>query len=504
MWRWCFWSRWIRRIARRRVRWESFCLRCVEGGRPTCCRRWRSCVIWWRLRNSCRRWHIGGTSYKMVRRGAVAIVASSVGQLRALIREAHAAVEQDKAVEGDWIFYTPAPLGVDGKVAFVYPGSGMQFAGMGRELAAAFPEILRRQDAENLRLASQFGGMGSWDGGAIDSIAPRDVIFAQVSLGCFVTDLLEAFGVKPKAVIGYSLGESTGLFATRAWKGRDEMLARMHASTLFTSDLTGACDAARRAWKLAADEKVDWVVGVINRSGEMIRREIAGRERVFLLIVNSPSECVIGGDRSAVEKLVSDVGAAFHAVRDVTTVHCDIAKQVEEEYRALHLLETTPPSGVRFYSSALGAAYDVTRESAAESIVRQAVEPFDFTKVIEGGVSRWRAHVPGGWAGRELHADDWADFGRAGACGAGGVCGGAGWRGDAAAGGGGIDCGRCGGGFGVFVWGCAGGGGCGEWSGDHGADGWGGICRAGAAASAGAAIFGRAGGGCVAGFAADD
>ena len=34
-------------------------------------------------------------------------------------------------------------------------------------------------------------------------------------------------------------------------------------------------------------------------------------------------------------------------------------------------------------SGALGGAYEVTRESAAESIVRQALGAFDFTKVIE-------------------------------------------------------------------------------------------------------------------------
>ncbi len=57
------------------------------------------------------------------------------------------------------------PVGVEskkkqkGKVAFVFPGSGVNFAGMGRELSAAFPQVLARQDAENERLGSQFGGV---------------------------------------------------------------------------------------------------------------------------------------------------------------------------------------------------------------------------------------------------------------------------------------------------------------------------------------------------------
>ena len=39
------------------------------------------------------------------------------------------------------------------------------------------------------------------------------------------------------AAIGYSLGESAGLFASGAWRDRDAMLLQMYDSTLFTDDL---------------------------------------------------------------------------------------------------------------------------------------------------------------------------------------------------------------------------------------------------------------------------
>ena len=41
----------------------------------------------------------------------------------------------------------------------------------------------------------------------------------------------------PEAAIGYSLGETVSLLALGAWTGRDEMLRRMHASSLFSCDL---------------------------------------------------------------------------------------------------------------------------------------------------------------------------------------------------------------------------------------------------------------------------
>ena len=42
----------------------------------------------------------------------------------------------------DRVFYSPRPLGRNGQVAFVFPGSGNDFAGMGRDLAAAFPQLI--------------------------------------------------------------------------------------------------------------------------------------------------------------------------------------------------------------------------------------------------------------------------------------------------------------------------------------------------------------------------
>ena len=201
-----------------------------------------------------------------------------------------------------------------------------------------------------------------------------------------MTDVLGAFGVRPSAVIGYSLGEATGLFAMRAWKEgmRDEMLKRMDASTLFTSDLTGKCDAARKLWGLKAKENADWVVGVVNRTEAVVRKHLRGRVRVYLLIVNTPGECVIGGARREVERLVVALGCGFREISGVVTVHCDVARGMKKAYRELHLLEVASPlpEGVEFYSSALGEAYKVTREAAVESIVRQAVAPFDFSAVV--------------------------------------------------------------------------------------------------------------------------
>ena len=317
-------------------------------------------------------------------RHTVSFIAENPAQLQSLINTALQAVKNGQPLATDRTFYHPTPSGLNGQLAFIFPGAGNHFAGMGRELATRWPQILRRLDAENQHLASQFANGRFWSNQPLENLSQRDVIFGHVWLGTMISDLLAACGIKPQAVIGYSLGETTSLFATRTWgtTTRDQMLARMQTSTLFTTDLAGPCNAARQAWNLPAHEPVDWVIGVIDRPATIVRQALAGRQRVYLLIVNTPNECVIGGHRPAVEALVRALACLFILVPGVTTVHCPVAESVATAYRDLHLLDTTPPSDIRFYSCALGQSYKVTRTSAADSIVRQAVAPFDFTQLI--------------------------------------------------------------------------------------------------------------------------
>jgi acyl transferase domain-containing protein/3-hydroxymyristoyl/3-hydroxydecanoyl-(acyl carrier protein) dehydratase len=283
----------------------------------------------------------------------------------------------------DRVFYSPCPLGEAGQVALVFPGSGNHFPDMGRDLAVHWPAVLRRQHAVNDHLRSQYAPERFWDASPGEAAHPRALILGQVALGTLVSDLLRSFGVSPDAAIGYSLGESAALFALGAWADRDLMLRRMNTSSLFVTDLTGPCAAARRAWKLSAGEGVDWVTGVLDATADAVRRALRPGEKAYLLIVNTPHECVVGGQRSEVERLVGTLGCRFLPLEGVTTVHCEVAREVAAAYRELHLLPTTPPPGIRFYSGVWGRSYRVDRETAAEAITAQALGTIDFPAVIQ-------------------------------------------------------------------------------------------------------------------------
>ena len=340
---------------------------------------------------------------------AITLISRDAGELRALAQSAADEIERgDDPTDriASRVFFSREPLGPKGELAFVYPGSGNQYAGMGRELCLQWPGILRAQDRENERLRSQLKAAEIWGGGS-DIGGARTVILSQVILATIATDLMAGFGVRPDAVVGYSLGETAGLFSVGAWHERDEMLRRVMESELFVSDLTGRCNAARKAWRVADDAEVDWSVGVVETPAERAREVMAELDRVYLLIVNTPDECVIGGERSAVRKAVEILGCPFHALEGVPTVHCEVAEEVSEEYRNLHVLDTRRPEGMRFYSGAWGEAYEVDQDRAADSLLAQAIQGVDFPKTVrqayDDGVRIFLEMGPGGSCARMIH-----------------------------------------------------------------------------------------------------
>lgn len=328
---------------------------------------------------------------------AVAVLAESLASLThwtASACEAVATGTPHRFGVDNGLCYTPAPAG-SGELAFVYPGYGSHYMGMGREVGLHWPEVLRQMDAETVRLKSQcrpevfMPQRASWElgweddaGGRIDA-DPLNPILGQVAFGGMMTELMRRFNVTPQAVIGYSLGESTGLFAMKAWSDRDQMLDRMLRSDLFKTELTGPCLALRRAWGLRPEDLFQWQVSVLNRPAETVGTALLDFPQVRLLIVNTLEECVVGGSQEQVNTLIGQLGCQAVDLKNSLTVHCDAMAPVAEAYKSLHDFPTTPVPGVRFYSCAAGRAYAPTRASTAGAILDQALYGFDFPQTVE-------------------------------------------------------------------------------------------------------------------------
>ncbi len=281
------------------------------------------------------------------------------------------------------IFYTPVPLGKESKIAFVFPGSGNHYVGMGRNISVAWPELFREHEQTTLWLREQF-----WNFSRNQEPDCQSLIFGQVALGILLSDLVRKFNIHPHAVIGYSLGESTSLFAMRVWSDRDEMFRRMKNSTLFTEDLAGPCKAIRKIWGVAPQEKIVWVVGMVDKGVAEVKKVLSGKPRVYLLIVNTLSECVIGGDERAVQAAVAELKCNYLPLSGIATVHCEALEAVKEAYWQLHYFPLHLAAAVELYSAAWAIPYAATSEKVADSILAQAVSGFDFPKLLEHAYAR--------------------------------------------------------------------------------------------------------------------
>ena len=326
----------------------------------------------------------------------VAIVAETLDQLLKRILQAKDRIAGNGLSDSHAnIFYASSPQAERGKIAFVFPGSGNHYLGMGRSIGTCWPEILRSMDQKTGHLKTQMlpqyyipwrnSWPVGWEKDAQVKITknPHRMIYGQVMHGGVMSDLVRNFDIIPDAVIGYSLGESAGLFAIGAWPDREQMQQRLINSTLFTTQLAGDCTAARQVWQVPGDEAINWCAATINRPAEQVRKAIEKYPETRLLIINTPDECVIGGRRPRVEALIRDLACEAVFLEGIVTVHCDVAMPAKDEYRALHVFPTTAPDNIDFYSCAKARAHELTSENAADAILSQALYGFDFSATIK-------------------------------------------------------------------------------------------------------------------------
>ncbi|QEV21767.1 ACP S-malonyltransferase [Streptomyces alboniger] len=184
--------------------------------------------------------------------------------------------------------------------AFVFPGQGSQFPGMGRELArfgpAARDLVDRAEDVTGLPV------------GALMTEADADTLadpeYAQVLV--FVWSLaalhrLRDRGLAPSAVAGHSLGEYTALTA---------------CGSLDPDTALSLVSCRGRAMSTAARQTAGTMAAIVGLAPETVRRlcQEACDDTGFAVVanLNSPRQTVVSGTVAAVQRVVDaarDAGA---------------------------------------------------------------------------------------------------------------------------------------------------------------------------------------------------
>jgi PfaB family protein len=299
---------------------------------------------------------------------------------------------RDGAPAGEGVHFRSQP--VSGDLAFVFTSAGSTYPGMGEELLAALPELGDRLGSRFDGLADAMGWVFEENG---DSATNDQRLWGASCLSQIHAELtLGLLGIQPDAAIGYSSGESNSLFALGAWTDMDAMRREIDESGLYTTELAGPFDAVARAWgaadakQLPGEESKEVRWGVFGLLAPVARvREWVDREaRVHLAIIHTENDCVIAGDASACRRIVQQLSEEFgngrcHELDYNMAAHVPEVDEFREQWLEIHRREVSTVPGVRFYSGGSDAAYVPETEACAQTIMNQAHQTLDFSKMIE-------------------------------------------------------------------------------------------------------------------------
>lgn len=260
-------------------------------------------------------------------------------------------------------------------VAFVFPGQGAQYVGMGFDLY--------REDETVRGVFAQAGQILGIDMAALCFHGPRDVLDLTVNTQIAVLTLDIAIyrlfkrtvAVTPAVLAGHSLGEYAALYAAGAVRITDLLpLVQARAQHHQKAVLPGAGAMAA-------------IIGLSSETIDTLCRSVQSEtQTVGLAIRNAPNQTVISGDEPAVKKVMDAAekmgGAKALKLPISVPCHCrllepaarwlraDLEKVDFDEFQTPVIPNCDPDV---FY----------TRENARELLARQVTSPVKWQETVE-------------------------------------------------------------------------------------------------------------------------
>lgn len=135
------------------------------------------------------------------------------------------------------------------------------------------------------------------------------IISGSLMAVLFTMILRDIFKVHPDFAFGYSLGEIAMLFGNGVWDEADDTSAKLSASPLFRTRLSGPQNAVRDYWGIPRknDDSSDnslWNNYFLMAPAEKVAEAIKGRQHVYMTHINTPRQVVIAGAQGSCQNVI--------------------------------------------------------------------------------------------------------------------------------------------------------------------------------------------------------
>ncbi|MFD2421812.1 type I polyketide synthase [Amycolatopsis pigmentata] len=252
------------------------------------------------------------------------------------------AIAQGKAHHG--VVSGRALIPRDGKVAFVFPGQGSQWAGMALELWASSPVFAHWMEACAEALSEWIDQPLAEAVADARSLESSEIV--QPVLWAVMVSLAEmwkAAGIRPDAVVGHSQGEIAAACVARSLSLRDgARIVALRARVL--TALSGR--GAMAVLPMSKHEATSWA---------------GGSSGITVAAMNSPATTVVAGDTSEMDELLARLAQRGISASRVAIDYASHTRQVEAvraEVLAVLSGVEAGPAEVPFYSTVTGAEMD--------------------------------------------------------------------------------------------------------------------------------------------------